>query len=203
MPEPLVPRASGVHPDAFLHPLSVVDEGAVVGARTRVWAFAHVLPDAHVGEDCNVCDQTYVETGVTLGDRVTVKCGVHLWEGVTVEDDVFIGPSAVFTNDVVPRSRQQPGAYATTLLARGSSIGANATIVAGHRVGRYALVGAGAVVTKDVPDHALVVGNPARIVGWVAEDGTRLVFDGEGYASHGGTSFRLVGGEESLYVSIA
>lgn len=195
MPEPLLPRASGVHPEAFLHPFSVVDEGAEVGARTRVWAFAHVLPGARVGDDGNLCDQTYIETGVTLGDRVTVKCGVHLWEGLTVEDDVFIGPSAVFTNDLVPRSRQHPTAYAKTVLAKGCSIGANATVLAGHRVGRYALVAAGAVVTKDVPDYALVMGNPARIRGWVAEDGTRLAFDDHGVARHGGHTYTLCGPE--------
>ena len=171
-----------VHPSAVVHPLALVDDGAAVGARTRVWAWAHLLPGAVVGADGNVCDHTYVETGVVLGDRVTVKCGVHLWEGVTAEDDVFIGPSAVFTNDLVPRSGQRRAAWVRTHLAVGCSIGANATLLAGHRIGRYAMVAAGAVVTRDVPDYALVAGVPARVVGWVGRDGQRLHFDTDGQA---------------------
>ena len=190
-------RTSGVHPDAVLHPLAVVDEGATVGARTRVWAFAHVLPGAVVGADVNLCDHTYVETGVLLGDRVTVKCGVHLWEGVQAEDDVFIGPSAVFTNDLAPRSRRAPATYARTLLGRGCSVGANATVLAGRRVGRYALVAAAAVVTRDVPDHALVVGSPARVAGWVDLAGARLAFDADGHATGtDGERYRLDPGSD-------
>lgn len=183
MPQTEAPQ---IHPTATLHPQSLVDPGARVGERTRVWAWAHVLPGAVVGDDCNVCDHTYIETGVVLGDRVTVKCGVYLWEGVQVDDDVFIGPAAVFTNDLAPRSGQHLRSYPTTVLSQACSIGANATILAGNRIGRYAMVGAGAVVTRDVPDFGLVVGSPARLVGWVAKDGTRLVFDDDGIARHGG-----------------
>lgn len=182
-----------VHPEARLHPHALVDAGAAVGARTRVWAFAHVLAGAVVGADCNVCDHTFVEGGVVVGDGVTLKCGVYLWDGVTVEDGVFVGPAAVFTNDLVPRSGRRPAAYAQTVLARGCSIGANATVLAGLRIGRHALVGAGAVVTRDVPDYGLVVGNPARLVGWVARDGSRLDFDDTGAARRGGTLYRLRG----------
>lgn len=190
--------APGVHPDAFLHTHALVDEGAWVGARTRVWAYAHVLAQAVVGDDCNLCDHTYVEGGVVLGDRVTVKCGVYLWDGVTAEDDVFIGPAAVFTNDLVPRSGLREKPWAETRLERGASIGANATVLAGNRVGRYAMVGAGAVVTCDVPDFALVVGVPARQVGWVAADGTQLSFDDAGTARQRGEVYSLRDGAVSL-----
>ena len=195
---------TAVHPSATIHPLALVDDGAAVGARTRVWAWAHLLPGSSVGADGNVCDHTYVETGVTLGDRVTVKCGVHLWEGVTAEDDVFIGPSAVFTNDLVPRSGQRPAAWARTHLAAGCSIGANATLVAGNRVGRYAMVAAGAVVTRDVPDFALVAGVPARVVGWVSRDGQRLTFGPDGLArDDAGRLYRLGAATDDVPAAVA
>jgi len=152
----------------FVHPLGVC-ESANVGRGTRVWAFAHVLPGARVGEDCNLCDHTFLENDVILGDRVTVKCGVQLWDGLRVGDDVFIGPNATFTNDLFPRSRVRPAAFLETWLERGCSIGANATILPGLRVGANAMVGAGAVVTRSVPPNAIVQGNPARIVGYVGQ----------------------------------
>lgn len=151
---------------AFIHPLGVVEPGASVGKNTRVWAWSHILPGATVGDDCNICDHTFIEGGVSIGDRVTVKCGVYIWTGVTVENDVFIGPAVAFTNDKFPRSRQWPDAYARTRICRGASIGANAVILP-VTVGAHAMVGAGAVVTKNVPPYAIVVGNPARIVGYV------------------------------------
>ena len=197
------PDSERVHPDAQIHPHALVEAGASVGARTRVWAFAHVLPGASVGADCNVCDHTFVESGVVLGDRVTVKCGVYLWDGLTVEDDVFIGPAAVFTNDLAPRSGRHLPEYVGTLLARGSSVGANATILAGCRVGQSALVGAGAVVTRDVPDFGLVVGNPARLVGWVGLDGGKLDFDRHGVAHHGGSVYHLEDGLVTLGATLA
>jgi UDP-2-acetamido-3-amino-2,3-dideoxy-glucuronate N-acetyltransferase len=140
-------------------------ESDKIGEGTRIWAFAHVLPGARIGADCNICDHTFIENDVVIGDRSTVKCGVQLWDGVTVESDVFIGPNATFTNDLMPRSRQHPPRFLRTLLKKGASIGANATILP-VTIGENAMVGAGAVVTHDVPANAIVVGNPARIVGY-------------------------------------
>jgi UDP-2-acetamido-3-amino-2,3-dideoxy-glucuronate N-acetyltransferase len=150
----------------YRHPAAIV-ETPHVGEGTRVWAFAHVLPGAVIGRDCNVCDHVFIENDVRLGDRVTVKCGVQLWDGVTLEDDVFVGPNATFTNDPFPRSRQPPERFARTTIRRGASIGANATILPGVSVGLGAMVGAGAVVTVDVPPNAIVSGNPAQIRGYV------------------------------------
>jgi len=147
----------------FQHPNATV-ETPHVGERTRVWAFAHILPRAGIGSDCNICDNVFIENDVVVGNRVTVKCGVQLWDGVRLEDDVFVGPNATFTNDPLPRSKQHLTKYPQTLVRQGASIGANATILPGITVGRRALVGAGAVVTHSVPPYAVVVGNPARIV---------------------------------------
>ncbi len=152
--------------DFFRHPQALV-ESERIGKGTRIWAFAHVLPGAVIGEDCNVCDHVFVENDVVVGDRVTLKCGVQLWDGIRLEDDVFVGPNATFTNDPFPRSRRHLEAYPRTLVREGASIGANATILCGLTVGRRAMVGAGAVVTRSVPAHAVVVGNPARIVRYV------------------------------------
>lgn len=138
----------------------------MVGPGTRIWAFAHVLPGARIGADCNVCDHVFIEGAVVVGDRVTIKCGVQLWDGLIVEDDVFIGPNATFCNDPYPRSRQHLDRYPVTTLRKGASIGANATLLPGITIGSNAMIGAGAVVTKSVPPNAIVVGNPARIVGY-------------------------------------
>lgn len=165
-----------IDPKARIHAHALIDDGAVVGPGTRVWAFCHILSGAVIGADCNLCDHTFIEGKVRLGDRVTVKCGVYLWDGVTVEDDVFIGPAAVFTNDLRPRSKHYPAEFARTRLCRGASIGAGAVLLPGIEVGRWAMVGAGAVVTRSVPDHALVLGNPARQKGWVCRCGERLSF---------------------------
>ncbi len=150
----------------FAHEMALV-ETTRIGRGTRIWAFAHVLPGAVLGEDCNICDGVFVENDVVVGDRVTVKCGVQLWDGVRLDDDVFVGPNATFTNDLFPRSRQRPETYTATRVRSGASIGANATILAGVTIGEHAMVGAGAVVTKDVPPGAIVTGNPARVTGWV------------------------------------
>lgn len=166
--------ASNVHRDAMIHPHAIVEPGAVIGARTRVWAFAHVLPGVVIGDDCNICDQTFIEGNVRIGSRVTVKCGVYLWDGLTIEDDVFIGAAAAFTNDVKPRSKRYHAEYAKTLVRQGASIGANATVLGGITIGRWAMIGAGAVVTKPVRDYTLVIGVPARQVGWVCRCGERL-----------------------------
>jgi len=142
-------------------------ESEKVGEGTRVWAFAHVLPGARIGADCNICDHVFVENDVVIGDRVTIKCGVQVWDGVSLADDVFVGPNVTFTNDPMPRSKIYPEKFATTVVAQGASLGGGSVILPGVRIGRSAMVGAGAVVTKDVPANAIVVGNPARIVGYV------------------------------------
>jgi len=152
----------------FRHPQAIV-ETERVGDGTRVWAFAHVLPGAVVGRDCNICDHVFIENDVVVGDRVTVKSGVQLWDGVTLEDDVFVGPNATFTNDPFPRSRQYPERFARTVVRAGASIGANATLLPGIEIGQGAMVGAGAVVTRDVPPGVVVTGNPARIRHRVAD----------------------------------
>ncbi len=149
----------------FIH-ANALCESSNIGERTRIWAFAHVLPGAVIGEDCNICDGVFVENRVRVGDRVTVKCGVQLWDGVTLEDDVFVGPNATFTNDKFPRSRQRLDEYPETVVRKGASIGANATILPGVCIGSGAMVGAGSVVTRDVPEFAIVMGNPARITGY-------------------------------------
>jgi acetyltransferase-like isoleucine patch superfamily enzyme len=150
----------------FQHPEAIV-ESKSIGSGTQVWAFAHVLPGARIGRDCNICDHVFVENDVVVGDRVTVKSGVQLWDGVTLEDDVFVGPNATFTNDPFPRSRRRPAEFSRTTVCAGASIGANATILPGVRVGANAMIGAGAVVMNDVPPNAIVIGNPAYIKGYV------------------------------------
>jgi UDP-2-acetamido-3-amino-2,3-dideoxy-glucuronate N-acetyltransferase len=142
-------------------------ESPHIGDGTRVWAFAHILPGARIGRDCNICDHIFIENDVIVGDRVTIKCGVQLWDGIRVEDDVFIGPNATFTNDRFPRSNHHLAEYPLTVLKRGASIGANATVAPGIVIGEMAMVGAGAVVTHDVPPHSKLAGNPARIIGYV------------------------------------
>ena len=156
--------------DVFVHAQALC-EATRIGPRTRVWAFAHVLPGAIVGADCNICDHTFIENDVVLGDRVTVKCGVQLWDGIRIADDVFIGPNVTFTNDPFPRSRRPPAAFSRTVIESGVSIGANATILPGVTIGRHAMIGAGAVVTRSVPAYAIVMGNPARISGYIDANG--------------------------------
>jgi len=157
----------------FKHKLALV-ESQTVGDGTRIWAFSHILPGARIGRDCNICDHTFIENDVVVGDRVTIKCGVQLWDGITIEDDVFIGPNAAFSNDPFPRSKQYPERWLPTLVKKGASIGANATVLPGIVIGEKAMVGGGAVVTRDVPPNSIVTGNPARITGYagsVAADG--------------------------------
>ena len=156
-----------IDPTAFIHDKALVDNGAVIGANTRIWGFTHILAGARIGADCNICEQVFVENDVVVGDRVTVKCGVQLWDGLRLEDDVFVGPNATFTNDKLPRSKQYPESFPQTTVKHGASIGANATILPGLTIGAESMVGAGAVVTTDVPPKAIVIGNPARIMGYV------------------------------------
>lgn len=148
---------------SFIHPLSDVAE-CTIGEGTKVWQFVVILKGARIGRGCNICAQTLIEGDVVVGDRVTVKSGVQLWDGTRVEDDVFIGPNATFTNDRYPRSKQHPDAFSVITICKGASIGANATILPGITIGKEAMVGAGAVVTQDVPPKAVVGGNPARII---------------------------------------
>lgn len=150
----------------MIHPLSDV-QSQNIGDNTRIWQFVVILPKAKIGRDCNICAHCLIENEVVVGDRVTVKSGVQLWDGVEIEDDVFVGPNATFTNDLFPRSRQYPESFKKTVIRKGASIGANATLLPGVVIGRNAMVGAGAVVVADVPDQAIVAGNPAKIIKWV------------------------------------
>lgn len=184
--------AENLHPEARIHSHALVENGAKIGARTRVWAFSHILSGASIGEDCNICDHTFIEGKVAVGNRVTIKCGVYLWDEITVEDDVFIGPAAVFTNDLKPRSRQYPESYTKTLLKNGCSIGANSTILAGKTIGAWSLVGAGSVVTKNVSDYAVVWGNPARFQYWICKCASKMDFDkSEKFLCRCGESYEL------------
>jgi UDP-2-acetamido-3-amino-2,3-dideoxy-glucuronate N-acetyltransferase len=148
--------------EPFLHPHALVETDHI-GAGTRIWAFAHVMPTARIGSDCNICDHTYVDDGVVVGDRVTIKSGVYLWEGMVIEDDVFLGPQATFTNDRFPRSRQ-PWTCEGIAIRRGATVGAGAVVLPGVTIGERAMIGAGAVVVADVEPGVVVVGNPARVI---------------------------------------
>lgn len=163
---------------AFVHPQALC-ESEQVGSNTRVWAFAHIMQGARVGEDCNICDHAFVETGASIGNRVTVKNNVLIWDKVIIEDDVFLGPGVVFTNDLNPRAsfKKTPDRFLVTKVGHGATVGAGAVVICGNDVGPMAFIGAGAVVTADVLPHALVVGNPARRVAWVCECGEKLSED--------------------------
>ena len=145
-----------------------------VGERTRIWQYVVILDDVEIGEDCNICSHCFIENGVRIGNRVTIKNGVQIWQGIKIEDDVFIGPNATFTNDLYPRSRNYDFKPAQTIIKRGASIGANSTIVAGVTIGEWSMIGAGSVVTRDVPPFGLVYGNPAKLMGWVCVCGKKL-----------------------------
>lgn len=157
----------------FIHPASIVDTTSI-GQNSKIWAFVHILRGAKIGRNTNICDHCYIENEVILGDNVTVKCGVWLWDGISAEDNVFIGPSVTFTNDLYPRSKNINYKKKNTLLKKGCSIGANATILAGITIGKYAMIGAGAVVTKNVSDFELVYGNPAILKGYVCKCGKKI-----------------------------
>ncbi len=167
----------------FAHETAVIDQGCQIGKGTKIWHFSHIMPNSILGENCNIGQNVVISPGVILGKNVKVQNNVSIYEGVTCDDDVFLGPSMVFTNVINPRSAvNRKNQYLTTHVGKGASIGANATIVCGHNIGDFAFIGAGAVVTKEVPAYALVVGNPARQMGWMSEYGHRLNFDNEGFA---------------------
>lgn len=167
----------------FVHPSAVIDDGCEIGSGVKIWHFSHIMPGCTIGENCNIGQNVVVSQGVMLGKNVKVQNNVSLYEGVICEDDVFLGPSMVFTNVINPRSAIiRKSEYKKTVVKKGASIGANATIVCGNDIGEYAFIGAGAVVTKEVPPYALVIGNPARQTGWVSEYGIKLKFDEQGNA---------------------
>jgi len=166
--------------DNFTHPSSVIDPGAVIGKGTKVWHFSHVMGDSEIGENCNLGQNVFIAAGVKIGNNVKIQNNVSVYTGVVLEDDVFLGPSMVFTNVINPRSHvNRRGQYQRTLVKRGATVGANATIVCGIMLGEYAFVGAGAVVTRDVPAYGLVYGNPARLEGWMCACGEPLHINGE------------------------
>jgi UDP-2-acetamido-3-amino-2,3-dideoxy-glucuronate N-acetyltransferase len=161
--------------DYFAHESAYVDDGSEIGEGTKVWHFSHIMSGSRIGRGCNIGQNVVISPGVTIGDNVKIQNNVSVYTGVVLEDDVFCGPSMVFTNVINPRSHvSRKHEYQRTLVGRGASLGANSTIVCGHNIGRYAFIGAGAVVTRDVPDYALVVGNPGRVVGWVCQCGVKL-----------------------------
>lgn len=180
------------------HETAIIDEGCRIGVGTRIWHFSHIMPDCVIGERCNIGQNVVISPGVIIGNNVKIQNNVSVYTGVVCEDDVFLGPSCVFTNVLNPRSAiPRKDQYQKTLVRRGATIGANATIVCGHTIGEYALIGAGAVVTKDVPPYALVVGNPSKQIGWVSEYGHRLWFDekGEARCPESGERYLLKGGK--------
>lgn len=157
----------------FKHEKSIVDSNNI-GEGTKIWEFAHVLPGAVIGKNCNVCAHTFIENDVIIGNNVTIKCGVYLWDGIRLEDNVFVGPNATFTNDLRPRSKQYPIKFENTVIEEWASIGANATILAGNTIGKYAMVGAGSVVTKSIPNNTLWYGNPAVFMAYICDCGAKL-----------------------------
>lgn len=168
----------------FSHETAIVDEGCTIGSGTKIWHFSHIMSDCIIGENCNIGQNCVISPDVVLGRNVKVQNNVSIYTGVECEDDVFLGPSMVFTNVTNPRSGvNRRGQYTKTIVKKGASIGANATIVCGHDIGTFAFIGAGTVVTKEVPDYALVVGNPGRQIGWMSEYGHRLKFNEDGIAS--------------------
>ena len=170
--------------DYSAHPSAVIDEGCIIGKGTKVWHFSHIMSNCTIGENCNIGQNVVISPAVIIGNNVKIQNNVSIYTGVTCEDDVFLGPSMVFTNVNNPRSAiNRRDQYSKTVVKKGASIGANATIICGHDIGRFAFIGAGAVVTKNVPDYALVVGNPAKQMGWMSEYGHRLKFDGDGLAT--------------------
>lgn len=183
--------------DIYIHPTALVKTDKIKN-KTRIWAFCNILDGAEIGADVNICDHCSIEGNVIIGDRVTVKNGVSLWDGMTIEDDVFIGPNAVFTNDIYPRSKVYHEEIDRTLIKQGATIGANAVVVAGHTIGAYAFIGAGAVVTKDIPDYTIWLGNPAKMAGYVCQCAQRLSFSDNKATCACGKSYLLENNQVKL-----
>lgn len=180
--------------DFFAHPTAIIDEGCDIGEGTKIWHFSHIMPNCKLGKNCNIGQNVVISPEVVLGNNVKAQNNISIYTGVTCDDDVFLGPSMVFTNVTNPRSAvNRKNQYAKTHVGRGASIGANATIVCGHDIGKFAFIGAGTVVTKHVPDYALIVGNPGRQIGWMSEYGHRLEFNekGEAFCSESGQKYKL------------
>jgi UDP-2-acetamido-3-amino-2,3-dideoxy-glucuronate N-acetyltransferase len=174
-----------------IHSLSDV-QSTKIGNNTVIWQYSVILSNAEIGSNCNINCHTFIENDVILGNNVTIKSGVYLWDGIRIEDDVFIGPNVTFVNDKFPKSKKYPSKFLSTLIKKGSSIGANATILGGIEIGEYALIGAGAVVTKDVNSYELVAGNPARVVGYVNDLGEKLKFKDHYYVDNSGNEYELI-----------
>lgn len=187
--------------DFFAHETAVIDDGAAIGEGTKIWHFSHIMPNSRIGKGCNLGQNVMVASGVVLGDNVKVQNNVSIYTGVVCEDDVFLGPSMVFTNVINPRSAvNRRDEYMQTKVGKGATIGANATIVCGNDIGAYAFIGAGAVVTKEIPAYALMAGNPAKHIGWMSAYGHRLQFDKENIATcpESGEKYQLADGQVSL-----
>jgi acetyltransferase-like isoleucine patch superfamily enzyme len=178
----------------MIHPKAEV-YSSDIGSSTKIWQFAVVLEGAKIGNECNINCHTLIESKALIGDRVTIKSGVFLWDGITIEDDVFVGPNVTFTNDKWPKSKNTNYQLLETIIKKGSSIGANSTILCGIKIGEYALVGAGSVVTKDIPNRALVVGNPAKIIGWMNDNGERMKEYKNTFIDNNGNPWKLINNE--------
>ncbi len=181
---------SNLSPSIKIHSTADVQSFSI-GDHTTVWQFSVILQGAIIGSNCNINSHTFIENDVIIGNNVTIKCGVYLWDGITLENNVFIGPNVTFTNDVYPRSKSYPEKFQCTLIKKGASVGANATILGGSVIGSYSLVGAGAVVTRSVPDFAVVLGNPAKIIGWIDEEGNKLIASGDEWQNVSGKKFKV------------
>ena len=187
--------------DCFVHDTTIVDENVTIGKDTKIWCFCHILKNTRIGERCNIGQNCVIGANVTLGNGVKVQNNISIYEGVEVEDDVFLGPSVVFTNVINPRAFiERKHEFKKTLMKKGCAVGANATIVCGVTIGKYSMIGAGSVVSKDVPDFALAYGVPAKIHGWVSKNGYKLEFDGNGEAvdASDGSRYRLSGGKVAM-----
>jgi UDP-2-acetamido-3-amino-2,3-dideoxy-glucuronate N-acetyltransferase len=187
----------------FAHETAIIDDGCKIGKGTKIWHFSHIMSGSEIGENCNIGQNVVISPGVKLGKNVKVQNNVSIYTGVICEDDVFLGPSMVFTNVINPRSAIiRKDSYSATLVEKGASIGANSTIVCGNKIGTYSFIGAGAVVTKEVKPYALVIGNPARQTGWMSEYGHKLKFDSDGFAScpESGERYRITDGEVSKII---